>query len=302
MSKTRDDENLVVHKGWYESLPRPSWKRFERIETDHPWFEVYRLPSDVYALYEPGQFEEVISYLVLGECRAALVDTGNGIGDMKGLVEELVDLPITVVNTHAHGDHIGMNHAFDEVALFDTPYSRNIAQRGRSVQEMAHCLFEGMVWKPLPKGFNPAAYRVPPFRVTRWLRDGDEIGLGGRRLEVIYAPGHSPDSICVLDGENRLLWTGDSFYNGPLYFYSAHTHFDQFVESCGRVVGLFPRYDFLLPGHNETWVEKGILRRVFNAAKEIRDGGGGDYREGVKDGIPIRRYDFDGFSIIVRAT
>jgi len=301
MSKTRNDEDLVVPKRWHENLPRPSWKRFELIETNHPWFEVYKLPSDIYIIYEPGHFEEVISYLVLGEERTALIDTGTGIGNISALAEERTELPITVVNTHTHEDHIGMNYAFDDVALFDTPYSRERARRGRRAQEMAHYLHERMIWKPLPEGFNPATYHVPPFRVTRWLRNGDEIDLGSRRLEIIHTPGHSPDSICILDRENRLLWTGDSFYNAPLYFYSAHTNFNQFIESCRTMVDLSPHYDWLLPSHNETWVKKRILKKVLNAAREIKDGRGGHYREGVKNGIPIRRYDYDRFSIIIKA-
>ncbi|TEU10910.1 MBL fold metallo-hydrolase [Candidatus Bathyarchaeota archaeon] len=293
--------DLIVPRKWYKILPRESWERFEKIETSFPWFEVYELPSEVYALYEPGQFEEVISYLVQGEERAALVDTGNGIGDIKGLVEELTDLPVTVVNTHAHGDHIGMNHAFEEVAIMDTPFSREVSRQGRSHESMAHFLEEGMVWKPLPDGFDPANYHVSPFEVTRWLRDGDEIDLGGRRLEAIHTPGHSPDSACLLDRGAGLFWTGDIFYNAPLYVYAANTDLDQFVESYGKMVDLFPHYDRLLPSHNETWVEKGILRRVLEAARSIRAGEAGEFREGVRNGIPIRRYDYEGFALIVRA-
>jgi glyoxylase-like metal-dependent hydrolase (beta-lactamase superfamily II) len=297
-TNTRD---LIVPKRWYESLPRESWERFEEVETGFPWFKVYELPSDVYALYEPGQFEEVISYLVLGEERAALVDTGNGIGDLKGLVDELTDLPVTVVNTHAHGDHIGQNHAFNEVAIYDTPFSREREREGRSIESMAHFLEEGMVWKPLPEGFDPATYNVPPFRVTRWLENGDRIDIGGRRLEVIHTPGHSPDSVCLLDREARLFWTGDTFYNAPLYVYSPNTNLDQFIESYDKMVDLSPHYDWLLPSHNETWVEKEILREVLEAARTIKIGKAGEYKEGARDGIPIRRYDYKKFALIVRA-
>jgi glyoxylase-like metal-dependent hydrolase (beta-lactamase superfamily II) len=142
---------------------------------------------------------------------------------------------------------------------------------------------------------------VPPFEVTRWLRDGDEIDLGGRRLEAIHTPGHSPDSACLLDRGSGLFWTGDIFYNAPLYVYAANTDLDQFVESYGKMVDLFPHYDRLLPSHNETWVEKGILRRVLEAARSIRAGEVGEFREGVRNGIPIRRYDYEGFALIVRA-
>ena len=65
---------------WWDKLPRPEWSEFERIDQDQEWFEVYRVADGVFAIYEPGQFEEVISFLITGEDRALLFDTGLGIG------------------------------------------------------------------------------------------------------------------------------------------------------------------------------------------------------------------------------
>ena len=72
-----------------------------------PWFAVYRLPGEVYALYEPHHFQDVISYLILGKERALLLDTGMGIGNIRAVAERLTKLPITVVNSHSHFDHVG---------------------------------------------------------------------------------------------------------------------------------------------------------------------------------------------------
>lgn len=301
MALTRKEDDLIVSKRWYDNLPRKSWERFRILETSFPWFEVYELPSKTYALYEPGQFEEVISYLVLGDVRAALVDTGNGIGDIKSLVNELTDLPVMVVNTHAHCDHIGQNHAFKDVAIIDTWFSRERASEGCKIEDMAQYLEGKMVCKSLPIGFDTSSYHVPPFRVTNWLRDGDVIDLGSRKLEVIHTPGHSPDSVCFLDKEERLLLTGDTFYNAPLYVYSVNTNLDQFIKSYDKIISLFPNYDWLLPSHNETWVEKRIIQKVLEAAISIKVGEAENYREGERDGIPIRKYDFDDFALIVRA-
>jgi glyoxylase-like metal-dependent hydrolase (beta-lactamase superfamily II) len=295
------DEDLIVPTKWYDALPRESWKRFELVETGHPWFEVYKITPDVYALYEPGQFQEVISYLVLGEVKAALIDTGYNMGDIKGLVEELTDLPIVVVNTHTHVDHIGQNNEFDEVAVFDHPFARENAVKGTAVERSAGALAEGMVWKPLPEGFDPSTYHIPPFEVSRWLKEGDVIDLGGRRLDVYHTPGHSPDSICLLDRKARLFWTGDIFYNAPLYVYGPTTDLDDFIESYRKMVSLFPHYDRLMPSHNETYIEKEVLERVLEAAEDIRAGRAGEYREQERRGMLIRRYDYDGFAIIVRA-
>jgi glyoxylase-like metal-dependent hydrolase (beta-lactamase superfamily II) len=296
-----ESEDIIVPKKWYESLPRKSWEQFKKIETDHTWFEVYELPHDVYALYEPGQFQEVISYLTIGEEAAAIIDTGYGMGDIKGLAEELTDLPITVITTHTHVDHIAQNHQFDHVAVYDHQFARENAEIGKDHESVKGALDAGMVWKPLPPTFNPETWNIPPFKVTRWLKDGDVIDLGERHLETYHIPGHSPDSICILDRAARYLWTGDIFYNAPIYLYSDTTNINDFISSYEKMVNLFSHYDRLLPGHNETYVDKEILARVLKAAIEIRDGKIGEYREQHRRGTLIRRYDYKGFAIIVKA-
>ena len=49
----------------------------------------------------------VYSYLVEGDERAVLLDTGCGLGDLKAYVESLTDKPYEVVLTHGHVDHAG---------------------------------------------------------------------------------------------------------------------------------------------------------------------------------------------------
>jgi len=295
------ESDIIVAKKWYEKLPRETWSRYEKIEQPDPWFEVYRLTPTVYAIYEDGQFEEVISYLVLGEEKAALIDTGNGIGDIKTVVEGITDLPVFVLNTHTHGDHIGGNHQFSEVLAYDTEFSRERAKHGQTKAEMGHYLEGDMVWKPLPDYLDVERWRIHPFKVTRWLRDGDTVDLGSRKLEIIHTPGHSPDSICVLDRESRIFWTGDSFYPAPIYVYSPTTSLDQFIDSFAKMVKLMPLYDRVMPSHNEPAIEKHLIKECYDAAVKIREGKAGAYTEGVAAGIKVHRYDYERFSLIVRA-
>jgi glyoxylase-like metal-dependent hydrolase (beta-lactamase superfamily II) len=157
---------------------------------------------EVYVFYEPGQFEEAISYLVLGVGEGRrLIDTGCGIGDIRALSREFTDLPIMVVNTHHHIDHVAQDYLFDDVAIFDHPMARAAAERGYTHEEGRPAPIRGgLSGGPLPEGFDPEAYRVPPFRVTRWLRDGDIIDLGGEEAGgYSYPPATPPDSICLLD-------------------------------------------------------------------------------------------------------
>ncbi len=295
------ESDIIVPKKWYDRLPREAWSHYEKIVQHDPWFEVYRLTDTVYAIYEDGQFEEVISYLVLGKEKAALIDTGNGIGDIKSLVEKLTDLPIMVVNTHTHGDHIGGNHQFKEIAAPDTDFSKDRAKNGQSKEQMGHYLEGDMAWKPFPSYFNPETWRIHPFNVTRWLKDGDKIDLGGRVLEVIFTPGHSPDSICLLDRANKIFWTGDSFYPAPIYVYSPTTSLDQFIKSFAKMVKYMPYYEWVMPSHNEPKIEKHLIKECYEAAKSIKAGTAGDYTEGVASGIKVHRYDYGRFSLIVKA-
>ena len=302
MAYSNDTENnIIVPEKWYEKLPREAWERYPKVEQPDDWFEVYNLTTNVYAIYEDGQFEEVISYLVLGDERGALIDTGNGIGDISALVERLTDLPVLVVNTHTHGDHIGGNHQFEEVAVYETDFSKERAEKGQTREQMGHFLDDDMVWKEFPDYFDKEAWRIKPFKVTRWLKEGDIIDLGGRTLEIIHTPGHSPDSVCILDRENSLFWTGDTFYPAPIYIYSPTTSLDQFIESFGKMVELMPQYDWVMPSHNEPRIEKELIRECYEAAKSIKAGTAGKYSEGVAAGIKVHRYDYDRFSLIVRA-
>lgn len=297
----KTESNIIVPKKWYDKLPRKAWSNYEKFDQPDKWFEVYKLTDEVFAIYEDGQFEEVISYLVIGEKRAALIDTGNGIGDIKKVIEQITDLSVFVINTHTHGDHIGGNYKFDEVYVYECEFSKNRAKNGQTKEQMGHFLDDEMVWKPLPEYFDAETWRIHPFRVTRWLKDGEIIDLGGRSLEVIHTPGHSPDSICLLDRENKIFWTGDSFYPAPIYIYSSTTSLDQFIESFSKMVELMPYYEWVMPSHNEPKIEKHIIKECYTAAKNIKEGTAGAYTEGIAAGVKVHRYDYDRFSLIVRA-
>lgn len=294
---TESHNTLVQNRGenkdfWWHELPRESWGAFETVEQAQPWFEVYAVADGVFAIYEPGQFEEVISYLILGTERALLFDTGLGIGDMHRLVSELTELPVTVVNSHSHYDHIGSNHAFDTVFSPDTEYTR---QRSRGLEhgEVADSVGPGWIWKITPEEFDPATYAIEPYSIARTLEDGERIDLGGRVLEVLLTPGHAPDALCLLDRGNRLLFTGDTFYLAPLYTHLEGSSFDQYLRTAERLAELASEVDYLMPGHNETRIDSAYLGQMREAFERIQ---GGMEPTTITDGH--REYSFEGFSVM----
>jgi len=301
LSSGTSDNEQVQNRGagkdnWWDKLPRPEWSAFERVEQDQGWFEVYRINDGVFAIYEPGQFEEVISFLVTGEDRALLFDTGLGIGDMKRVVEQLTELDIVVLNSHTHYDHIGGNYQFETIYARDTEYTRRRAA-GSSPEAVAEFLQDGWVWKPLPKGFVVEDFRSREFTISRFVDEGDIIDLGGRKLEILSTPGHAPDAICLLDRDNRILLTGDSFYLAPLYTHLEGSDFLDYANTAARLAGLADDIDAAMTSHNVPVVEPAYMTALGDAFAAIENGSADDFV--MSDGF--REYRFDGFSIIVDA-
>jgi glyoxylase-like metal-dependent hydrolase (beta-lactamase superfamily II) len=294
-----EDRKLLIADRWWDTLPRKIYASLERVPISQDWFQVYNVRSDIYVFYEPYQYEKAICTLLLGEEKAILIDTGCGIGNIREAVEDVTDMPVMVVNTHAHNDHIAQNYLFDEIAMLDHPWCHE-AQKGLPKSEMEHFVAEGMYWKPLPESFDPENYHTPAFKVTKWFKEGDVLDLGNRTLEVIHTPGHTPDSICLLDREDRLFFTGDMFYTGGIYTYLNGGDLPTFINSYMKMLDYYDEFDLLMPSHNEPLVEKSLLKDVLKAVEDIAEGRG-TYKEGTDRGIPIRKYDYGRFSLVTRA-
>ncbi len=293
MATAQNKADEPVRPDWCRDLPRPEYKALPRVGSD-PWFEVYRVHPGVFAIYEPRQWEEVISYLVVGEQRALLFDTGLGIGRMRAVVSGLTKLPVTVLNSHTHFDHVGGNADFADVLNVDSAYARANASGATNAYGVRDALAPERLCGPLPRGVTRDTYRIRPWKASRMIGDGERIELGGRTLEVLLTPGHTPDSACLLDRANRLLFTGDTFYLGPIYLYVPETDADAYGTSVSRLAQLVPQLDLVLPGHNVPVAEPRYLSRLQKALADVRAGTAmpvvtGDYAE----------YRFDGFSLLM---
>ena len=281
--------------GWCSQLPRPRYKNLERVAVDSDWFEVYRIRRGVFAIYEPRQYEEVISYLIVGATRALLFDTGLGIGDIRKLVAQLTPLPVTVLNSHTHFDHTGHNWQFRDILGLDTPYTHQNETGAAHEQVQEVVIRERFCGNP-PPGFEPGKYEIRPFRVMRFVNDGEVIDLGDRRLEVVRTPGHTPDALCLLDRKNKLLFTGDTFYAGPIFLYVPETNLADYERSVERLAKLVPQLDLLLTGHNFPAEKPEMLVRLRDASRQVLAG-----TAPFRMDRDRREYLFDGFTIITAA-
>lgn len=259
----------LVTPDWCRKLPRPEYSRLERIPVPDNWFEVYRVAPQVLAIYEPHQWEETIMYLVEGRQRASLIDTGMGIGDLHALVSRLTQLPVIVVNSHTHTDHTGDNWQFSTIDNLDTTFTRTNAKGSAEVRTEIE---PGKLCGALPKAFDPTAYVTRPWQTARWLHDGDTIDLGGITLTILSTPGHTPDSLCLFDAKNGLLFTGDTYYPGPIYVFGPGSDPAAYQKSVDRLAALAPGVRLVLGAHNVPGTPPAILTELAREFAAVRAG------------------------------
>ena len=242
----------------------------------HSWFEIEKLPNNVYAIMEPYHFQEVISYLIIGSRASVLLDTGAGIGNIAEIVNSLYRGEIIVVNSHVHFDHVGDNHRFSRVFVCDHPAAIARLKRGYTSAELAPHAKLSLFTPNKIGNFEPEKYNILPSKPVP-VEDGYIIDLGNRRLRVIHTPGHSPDSIMLLDEDAAALFTGDSYYPGPLYchyegdFYGASNLAD-YAGSMKKAAELADNIKTVHPGHNLPSVEPVNLKKAAQALEELLSG------------------------------
>jgi glyoxylase-like metal-dependent hydrolase (beta-lactamase superfamily II) len=260
----------VSNPEWCHALPRPEYKTLERIPVSDGWFEVYKPAEGVFAIYEPHQAEETIGYLIVGRTRALLFDTGMGISVLKKITAELTKLPIIVLNSHTHDDHVGDNWEFDTVYGMNTDFTRKNALGSREAAQAE--ITPDQICGSLPKAFDAKAYATRPWSISGYLHDGERFDLGGRVMEVVFTPGHTPDAIALIDRANGLLFTGDTYYPAPIWLFRPETDLDAYEASIQRLAKLAPEIKMVLGAHNVPVAQPSVLLRLVDAFRAVREG------------------------------
>src|SRR6201981_1388063 len=255
---------------WCKNLPRPEYKTLQRVLPDEMWFEVYKIAPAVFALYEPHQSEETISYLIIGTKQTLLFDTGMGIGNIKAVVARLTSRPIVVLNSHTHDDHVGGNWQFPFIYGMDTAFTRASSKGSR--EDAQHEMAKEQVCGALPKNFDPAKYSTKPWKISLFVHNGFKVNLGGRTVEIIAPPGHTPDSISLIDRANGLLFTGDTFYPGEIWLYRPETDLPAYLAAIKKLVALAPETKLVLGAHNVPVAQPSVLPQLDAAIRSILAG------------------------------
>lgn len=209
-------------------------------------------------------------YLIEGSEKALLIDGLAGVGSLKAYIRELTDLPVTVVNTHGHVDHIGADFEYGEVYI--DPVDIPLLYAHSDPEMRLGFAKSGAMFAPLP--VDPrlddvvfaASIRTLP------LYEGAVFDLGGVCLEAISVPGHTKGSMVFLDRAARILYTGDAVNRNTLLFGQEATSIEQYRESLEHLKSFTPLFDELWGGHGGAFEQISIIDDAISLCDEIMAG------------------------------
>lgn len=199
------------------------------------WYAIEEIAPGLFGIGEPKYHQVNWNYMIVGKERALLFDTGPGLRDITPVVQSLTNRPVTALLSHLHFDHTGNFHRFADTALADLPILRACETDGQFVapEHMFLGSYENMNWVPVS--------------IRQWWPIGHQIDLGGRSLEIVATPGHSPDSISLFDRDDGILLAADFLYPGNLYAQIPGASLPDYLATAEALLHGFPA-DMLIYG------------------------------------------------------
>ncbi len=229
-------------------------------------FEVTDRGNGIFEITAPPmRFKQ---YLVVGEEKALLIDTGFGMGSLKAVVEKLTDKPVILANTHGHPDHGGGNFEFG------APYLHP-ADAALYAYKCSDARFEEASHWPMDGDVKLQPYQAE----TLPLADGQSFDLGGRVIETICTPGHTAGSVCFYDRETGALFTGDNTNaHGVFIDNQSPATVTEYLASLKKMKDLNP--SVLYSGHMPGAVEPKQIDRLIGCAEKVLTGEKGEFVNG----------------------
>ena len=202
---------------------------------------------------------------------------------LRDATSHLIDKPVTAAATHAHVDHVGSHHEFDDCLVHrrerdelaqsswgPSLYLDNEALYNELAGSGYHCTFGQCYITALPhEGYDPGAYALQGSKATRVVEDGDIVDLGDRQFEILHIPGHSPGSIGFWEAATGTLFSGDCIYDGPLLDGLSDSNITDYIASMKRLRDLPVRT--VHAGHDPSFGRDRLLELVDDYLK-LRDG------------------------------
>ncbi|MCR5795930.1 MAG: MBL fold metallo-hydrolase [Solobacterium sp.] len=234
------------------------------------------IDEGLYRLILPGR---VFAYLAVGKEKAALIDTGFGIGSLKEYVHTIMDRPLTVILTHGHYDHAGGAGEFSHVCIHKDDIA--LALRGAK-REVRISALQGMSFEE--KDIVPD---LEEGQIRTFVPD-QVFDLGGSSIVMLAMPGHTRGSHAVLFREKRIVLFGDACNSAAFMQLNECTTIREYRESLIRFKNKYEdEYDSVLYSHPHNYGDKTILDESIALCEDIIEGRDDSLLNGERDGHPV---------------
>lgn len=248
-SSRLDMGELVYQNCWAFMRELRTHNKTKRIYPVDPYAEVYQYRDNMYAIFlESTGGGDAWSYLIIGPEKAMLIDTGFGLGDLKGLVDEITGgMPLIVANTHPHGDHVGGNSQFERVYILedDAVDLRRVMTAPQNPARTFHPDGSPRFLRFDKTDLIPRReYEIVP------VPDGYVFDLGGGyEIETIQLAGHAKGQAAFLDKTGRCLYCGDDIIGMRVSVYGSMAVIRDFRDRMARLAARAGEFDGIFPGH-----------------------------------------------------
>jgi hydroxyacylglutathione hydrolase len=229
-----------------------------------PWFSVKEVFPQVWVISDHGADN---MYVIEGKDSSLLVDTGLGAADLVTCVKKITSRPVIVVNTHGHPDHSGANYQFEKVYMHLEDIE---AARSYNTPEARSGSSRTMLGNSAPSENEKYKGAIHETKLSG-IQDGYIFNLGGRRLQVMETPGHTPGGLCFLDVENKLLFSGDNNNTLVWLFLPNCKPLHEYLVTLEKQEKRLSEFTTLLPGHGPA-MSSDFIRDQVKCMKGILDG------------------------------
>lgn len=227
------------------------------------FFKKEKLSEHIYRIIG---IDNVCCYLIVGNKKAALLDTGTGYGDIKAVIESITDKETIVILTHAHHDHMGGAGLFNEVYmnLDDMPVYNQFGSE-------SHREFYA---KEDAEKFNFTIDKlIPTYNgEIKGIKEGDIFDLGGITIEMILVKGHTPGMMCPLIKEERTIIFGDACGVAVMLFDKNSSNVSEYRNSLLHLKTFENDYDTIYRNHGTFTSPKELLDNVIECCDLILAG------------------------------